>query len=163
MQKEYRHCQCNLVISGAAVISFGVWNFLKVLMIILFQSEDYTIILKSLDMDEVTYDIVGYLLIGIAFLDVFIRFKVGRAAAAYAKGEKNSRFFIGMGILFMAFSVMNLFFSARDISEYSDMLNWAFTQIVEISSFYASMEMVKYGKNLKKWKERLQQGAVYES
>lgn len=111
MERKIRKLQNNLLISGYAVIAFGLWSILKAVFYVFLKPEYFDDMFEWAELAEfgelgrkVAYFIIFFALV----VDTLLRLFVGRRAIKESKGKKVSAFYLLVTAVLMAFSAGSL-------------------------------------------------------
>ena len=106
--REYRKHQNALMVAGQGIIMMCAWSVLKYLMYLTVDREYLVeLIIEAGGQDVINMVIV--ITIIIAFIDVCIRLKIGRAAIAVAKGEERKSSYLVLTAIYLIVSVGAMF------------------------------------------------------
>ena len=120
--KKLRKNQNNLVVTGAAVIMFGLWDVVKTIMNMVLNWAELRDSLLQLDGLEEEYiflaDIILIILLAIfLMLDLGIRFYIGRSANAEGKGNSKGWRYVIITALLLISHILSIINAAS--TEYS--------------------------------------------
>ncbi len=145
--------------SGMAVLVFGAWSVLKLVLYLLQLLE---ILDLTLDVDEVALAVRNFLflvfgLVALVFLvDLLMRIFVARSARAEALDRKSGKGYLVVCAILIAVSVVSLVF---DIGYYTEMgMEWLEGTVsiaVSVCSLYALLELFVSGIRVKRLKKEL--------
>lgn len=154
---KLRKYENTLVISGAAVVTFGLWSIVKaVLYFIMVSPEGLVKNIKSdelaqLQFGDLSENTVGYLLIAVILfllvLDLLLRLYIGRSAVADGRHLRKKRItYVVMAFLVAAGLVSSLvtrFFRTEQDTIWVDSFETAsVSTIVDLTSLLALIEMI---------------------
>ena len=142
MEKELRKHKINLGISGAAVIVFGVWTIVKILIYFFASTEDFFSLFGAMQiLDPAERAITITIFIVLVLIDLGLRLFIGLSARAESKGKKKSVVYLIFAALMILGSVfLNVFF-ASDLFTGS-ILDGIISIILECTSVLAFVEVI---------------------
>ncbi len=146
MEKEKRRRQSLVGITGIGVVIFGFWSFIKINLYFLL-GRDHLIssseFLNESDPMEALKAAYIILLV-VAIIDLLLRIYIGKNAIFEAKNYHRRSHYIGVAIMLILFSLLNLFTAIISIDLTSEDLPDQFASfIVELTSLSMLIELVK--------------------
>ena len=148
LQRKMRRSQTTLITTGLAVIIFGGWNIIKMVMLILFAPqtmhmywEETLSVAGSYDkFYDTVFNIVNIVLLFIFFL---VRFYIGRAAIAEGSGRRRSCVYIILACIMACADMLEISNIARNLDMNSQLLtNNIVTIIVDATALILLIEMI---------------------
>lgn len=144
--RRYRH---TLVITGGAVILFGLWDIAKSILQLMFTQPLVKLVEQQTDALE-QGDLLPFLLFTIVILVIFfmisfsIRLCVGRTAIAVGKGEtRRCKIAIFWALFLLAVSASGPVLTVILYTEQSDVLNMAASILVDVTSIIILVGMLR--------------------
>ena len=152
LQRKYSN---RLKMAGRAIIIFGLWSSLQVLILYFLNQESIlTLVYEALKEEGVENSllypiiiIVAIILVGIPFL---INLYMGLSAMGEAKGKKKTPVYLVICVLSFIFSFVSIFMS--DFSDYLELV--IATLIVDITFCIACIDVVYSAIRLRRCKKQ---------
>ena len=111
METELRRCRSNLSILGSGVIVFTVWELIRPILISLLvqkTNDAAPAAVPALDLSPGLIAALGAAILGLAILDIMLRFYIGRAARAEAAGKRKGNAYVAFAFFIFAFQAIGL-------------------------------------------------------
>ncbi len=151
-----RKYQNTLSISGIAVIAFGVWSVLKMLIFFSINRDLFTSeIAASSDNEELPlYAVVIALIIFIA-LYIFLHLYIGLTARSEARGKKRGYFYLILTSVYLVISYISYINTASASSAGDNLDTILSSGIVDLTVIYVFFEVIINSLRVKKLKKKL--------
>ncbi len=164
MREQFRRYQDNLKILGSAVIMFGCWSLVKVLLwLILSWKSDFSQLstINGLDVILFAFFIILFAIIIIALL---LRLYIGMSARKDAAGKPKKPVYIVLAIIIAAIDAYGLIsylgttLLAGNFLTLTDIIS----TIVDITSFIVILEMIIIAFKFRRLRKQLESEAAHE-
>ena len=124
MQLELRRHENTLIVMGMGIIVLGFWSTIKMgISMFISGNDDFSVIGES-DPVVIAGKIIGVLLVTV--LDLFIRYRVGRAAISEGKGARKGTLYILYALLMepvsLGFIALSVWAAYKGMAELSDVI-----------------------------------------
>ncbi len=146
MEKEKRRRQSLVGITGIGVVIFGFWSFIKINLYFLLGRDHLISSFEFLnESDPMEALKAAYIiLLVVAIIDLLLRIYIGKNAIFEAKNYHRRSHYVGVAIILILFSLLNLFTAIISIDLTSEDLPDQFASfIVELTSLSMLIELVK--------------------
>ncbi len=115
-QTRLRRLRSNLSESGTALILFGIWGVIRIVMELTMKSGTYETILDEADLlryGELAHIVIGSILMTIILLILIFHLYIGISAIRFGSGQKKKRGFIVLAFIAM---IANLYSIRGDLT-----------------------------------------------
>ena len=151
-QARIRRLQDTLSIAGGAVLAFGVWSIVKIILFLSFANEDALGWL--LDDNGISLTVTVYALLGAIFLiDLAVRMYVGLSARAEGRGKKKNPFYLVVAFVAAISNAISLVAISLSTSFATSPLNMIVSIAIEATAIaalalviYSSIRLRRMGK-----------------
>lgn len=142
MERELRRFQNNLLISGYAVIAFGIWSILKAVFYVFLEPDYFEGMVGWAELDEFGMGVVYFLIFFLLVIDMLLRLFIAGRAIKEAKGKKTGTFHLyltGILVLSSLVSLVTVFSPDNYVYSISDTV---VSVVVELTSVYIFVELI---------------------
>ena len=145
----------NVEINGAAMIMFGAWSVIRIVLSFIMETDDVARYVDKTDMDMMTYLVIAILasLLVLIVVSIF-HLSIGIGAIRYAKGKSKKKGFLFMSMLVMLGSVSTMpqYLSLLDSENNID--TTIASLMVDVTMIYIQIDMLKSVIRLEKLKKK---------
>lgn len=106
--RQLRHYKKNMEVGGVAMLMFGIWSVIKMLIqSLLGEKPDFGL---EVDREDLAIVKVFFILISLSFMlfVFFVYFRIGIGAIKYARGTGKSRRFLIWAVLVLVFTLFSI-------------------------------------------------------
>lgn len=157
MEKELRKQQNILGISGLAVIAFGLWSLLKMIVFAIATPGGFSEVIGigTVETDgELGLSVYVIAAVIALLVDFAVRFLIGFSARAESKGKKKSIFYLLAAGFLVLLSVMSIITTFTTLFV-SSLLGGVVAIIVELTSLFAYLEVIISSVKCRKLRKKL--------
>ena len=160
MDAAYRKQQTNLFFSGMAVIAFGLWSAVKLVVFMTMYPEQVMEMLNYEEIPGVSLTVVLVLVIVfIVFFSLLLHFYIGMSAIRDARGKKKRRLpYIIVSVLYIVTLIMSCGQSVVNMFHVSDDTQWFSTYVIDMTSIMVLVIIIVSSGKMKKMR-KLQEAA----
>lgn len=141
MIRKYRN---HMEISGAAVIVFGLWGFIRIFLYISLGPEKFADIIQDLDVEVpvIAVKIFFYFVCAlISAADIGVRFFIGKNAIKTARGKQVKPTYVYIAIIYLAVAISLDISSILNV-EGNDVFTTVTSLIVSFTSCFALLDVI---------------------
>lgn len=158
MEKKLRRMESNLVISGTGLITFMVWEFIRVLMIVYSYKDEVMELLRqdeNYDWEDMSLPVM-LLLFGLILIVIALPYLyVAKCARDEGRRKKSRRVYIVIAIILLIPQAISAIYSVVDVFMSDDIFVSAVTATIDITVLAVLAETVTTAIRVKKYRKEL--------
>ena len=133
----------NVEISGGAMIMFGVWTVIRIMLSFLMKTDEVTSSIDLTAVDKKTYFLIGLVASFFVFIIVMVfHLSIGMGAIRYARGRSKRKWFLFLSLVVMLGTLITMPSYLVMLDSDSDIDTTIASIIVDLTMIFIQIDMI---------------------